>query len=109
MQLAQSLRESSRYEVFVACMDPNGNMGTELSRIGFSDIPAFQPSSFYSHTTVIQLTRFARFLRERKIDVVHTHDFYTNVFGIAGAWLARVPVRIASRRETTGCRTQAQK
>jgi glycosyltransferase involved in cell wall biosynthesis len=58
---------------------------------------------------VKQLTRFARFLRERRIDIVHTHDFYTNVFGMIGAWLARAPARIASRRETTGVRTPAQK
>jgi glycosyltransferase involved in cell wall biosynthesis len=42
------------------------------------------------------------------IHIVHTSDFYTNVFGMAGAWLARVPVRIASRRETAGMRTRAQ-
>jgi glycosyltransferase involved in cell wall biosynthesis len=32
--------------------------------------------------------------------VVHAHDFYTNIFGMAAATLARVPVRIASRRES---------
>jgi glycosyltransferase involved in cell wall biosynthesis len=47
-------------------------------------------------------------LRASKIDVVHTHDFYTNVFGMAAAALAGVPVRIASRREIGGMRTPAQ-
>jgi glycosyltransferase involved in cell wall biosynthesis len=108
-QLAQSLHESSRYQVFVACMNPSGDLGKELNRIGINDIPAFPFNSFYDHTMVIQLTRFVSFLRKRKIDIVHTHDFYTNVFGMAGARLAGVPARIASRRETTGCRTPAQK
>ncbi|MBA3805703.1 MAG: glycosyltransferase, partial [Acidobacteria bacterium] len=54
------------------------------------------------------LRRLARYLRERRIDVIHTQDFYTNVFGMAGAALARVPVRIASRFETLGWRTDAQ-
>ncbi len=108
-QLAQSLHESSRYQVFVACMDPSGDLGKDLHQVGIDDIPAFPFNSFYDHTTVIQLTRFASFLRKMKIDVVHTHDFYTNVFGIVGARLAGTPVRIASRRETTGCRTPAQK
>jgi glycosyltransferase involved in cell wall biosynthesis len=108
-QLAESLYESSRYQVFVACMDQRGTLGEELNRIGFKDIPAYNPSSFYGYTAVHQLTRLTRFLREQRIDIVHTHDFYTNVFGMAGACLARTPVRIASRRETAGCHTKAQK
>src|SRR6266508_4425746 len=108
-QLAESLYESSRYQVFVACMDQRGTLGEELNRIGFRDIPSFKLTSFYNYTAFHQLTRFTRFLREQKIDIVHTHDFYTNVFGMAGAWLAGTPVRIASRRETAGCHTKAQK
>src|SRR5215813_1636134 len=108
-QLAQSLNESSRFEVFVACMRPKGNLAGELRQMGFSEIMAFPITSFYDRSMVKQLARFARFLRERRIDIVHTHDFYTNVFGMIGAWLARAPARIASRRETTGVLTPAQK
>ncbi len=108
-QLAQSLNESSRFEVFVACLRPEGNLAGELRQIGFNDIPAFPLASFYDRSMVEQLARFVRFLRERRVDVVHTHDFYTNVFGMIGAWLAGTPARVASRRETTGVRTRAQK
>ncbi|MGH9768547.1 MAG: glycosyltransferase [Blastocatellia bacterium] len=107
--LAQSLNESSRFQVIFACLRPEGNLGDELKQIGFTEIPAFPISSFYGRSMVNQLARFVRFLRERRIDLVHTHDFYSNIFGMTGAWLAGTPVRIASRRETTGCRTQAQK
>src|SRR5262245_57086204 len=108
-QLAHSLNESSRYQVFVACMRPMGNLAGELRQMGFNDILAFPITSFYDRSMVYQLGRFVRFLREQRIDIVHTHDFYTNVFGMIGAWLARTPARIASRRETTGVRTPAQK
>jgi glycosyltransferase involved in cell wall biosynthesis len=54
-----------------------------------------------------QLRRCAA-LKEQAIDVVQTFDFYTNVFGLAAATMARVPVRIAARRETKGHRTPAQ-
>src|SRR5215475_170913 len=90
-------------------MDQRGTLREELNRNGFRDIPAFNPTSFYGYTAVHQLTRFIRFLRGQKINIVHTHDFYTNVFGMTGACLARTPVRIASRRETAGCHTKAQK
>jgi L-malate glycosyltransferase len=108
-QLAQSLHESKHYRVSVACMDPRGSLGEELHQAGFPEIPSFRLNSFYDHTMIVSLNRFARFLKEQKVDIVHTHDFYTNVFGMAGSWLAGVPVRIASRRETTGWRTPAQK
>jgi glycosyltransferase involved in cell wall biosynthesis len=49
-----------------------------------------------------------RFLRDARVDILHTHDFYTNVFGMTAGALARVPVRIASRRETSGLRSAAQ-
>jgi glycosyltransferase involved in cell wall biosynthesis len=50
-----------------------------------------------------------RFLKEHEIHVVHTHDFYTNIFGMTAAWLAGVPARIASKRETEGFRGSMQK
>jgi len=108
-QLAHSLNESSRFQVFVACMRPMGNLAGELRQMGFNDILAFPITSFYDRSMVRQLSRFARFLKEQRIDIVHTHDFYTNVFGMIGARLAKTPARIASRRETTGVRTPAQK
>ncbi len=46
------------------------------------------------------MRRLTRLLKARDIDIIHTHDFYTNIFGMAGATLARIPVRIASRRAT---------
>src|SRR5205814_395338 len=64
---------------------------------------------FYSRNTFAQLHRFARLLAERNIQVVHTHDFYTNIFGMAAARWVRIPVRVASRRETEGLRGRAKK
>src|SRR5262245_29712324 len=90
-------------------MRPKGNLAGELRQMGFGEIPSFPITSFYDRSMVEQLARFVRFLRERRVDIVHTHDFYTNVFGMIGAWLAGTPARVASRRETTGVRTRAQK
>jgi glycosyltransferase involved in cell wall biosynthesis len=68
--------------------------------LGLNDIPEFRLNSFYDLHAARQLRRFTQFLKKHEIDVIHSHDFYTNIFGMAGAALARVPVRIASRRET---------
>jgi glycosyltransferase involved in cell wall biosynthesis len=109
VQLTRLLRESGRYDVSVACLDGGGVLRPEVERLDVGEIAEFPLTSFYDRSFVAQVARFARLLRARGAAVVHAHDFYTNVFGMAAAALARVPVRIASRRETTGTRTPAQK
>jgi len=108
VQLARLLSESGRYRVHLACLTGEGVLRPEAERAGFRDIPEFRLRSFYDLNFLRQVRRFARLLREREIELVETHDFYTNVFGMAGAALAGVPVRIASRRESDGARTRAQ-
>ena len=109
VQLARLLRENGRYGVHLACLDASGVLRNEIEAKGFRDIPSFPLTSFYDLNALKQLRRFSRFLLERNIEIVHTHDFYSNVFGMPAAALARVPARIASRRETFGWRTTAQK
>ncbi len=109
LQLARLLQESGRYNVHLATLDRTGALAEEAEKFGFSPIPEFRFNKFYSRGALAQTRRFAHFLRERDIAILHTHDFYTNVFGMFSAALAGLPVRIASRRETTGWRTAAQK
>lgn len=100
VQLARLLHESGRYNVSIASQIGEGVLRTEAERIGLGEITSYPLTSFYDRNALTQLRRFAAFLRERQIDVVHTHDFYTNIFGLSAAALARVPVRIGSRRES---------
>ena len=100
VQLTRLLLEAGRCNVFVATLEREGVLLDELERLGLNDIPEFRLNSFYDLHAGRQVWQFAQFLKKHEIDVVHTHDFYTNIFGMAGAALARVPVRVASRRET---------
>jgi len=107
--LARLLIESRRFGVHLACLGRTGPLLSEAEKLGVGEIPEFPLTSFYDWNMVKQLRKFRAFLRERRIDVVHTDGFYTNVFGIAGATLARVPARIGFRGETqTDGRTSAQ-
>lgn len=106
--LARLLLESGRYGVHLACLDRHGKLHAEAERLGVGEIPEFPLTSFYDRNMARQLWRLRAFLRERDIKVVHTEGFYTNVFGIAGATLARVPARVAFRGETGGWRTAKQ-
>jgi glycosyltransferase involved in cell wall biosynthesis len=108
VQLARLLAGSNRYHLHVACLDKGGVLREEIEKLGIKEIPEFPLTSFYDLNMMKQLRRCAALLRERKVDVVHTHDFYTNIFGMMASRLARVPVRLASRRETGGMRSLAQ-
>ena len=108
VQLTRLLLESGRCNVFVATLNREGVLLEDVNRLGLGAIPEFRLNSFYDLHTARQVRRFAQYLKKHEIDVVHTHDFYTNIFGMAGAALARVPARIASRRESS-VRRESQK
>jgi glycosyltransferase involved in cell wall biosynthesis len=57
---------------------------------------------------VRQTRRFISYLKEHQIKIVHSHDFYSNIFAMTGSALAGIRGRIASKRETTGTRSRAQ-
>jgi len=109
LQLVRQLHESKRCRVRLACLQNKGSLRGEADRLGLGEIPEYPLTSFYDRNFVAQLRRLARFLKENEIDVIHTHDFYTNVFGLTAAAMARVPARVAYKGETDGFRTSAQK
>ena len=109
VQLVRLLHEGERYRVHLACLNNRGMLRDEAEGLGLGDIAEYPLNSFYDRNFLQQLRRCVNFLKENEIDVVHTHDFYTNIFGITAAWLAGVPVRIASKRETEGFRSSMQK
>ena len=106
--LARLLRDDRRYDVHLACLRREGALLNAVQSLGVGEIPEFRLTSFYDRNMLRQLRRFVAFLRERQIDVVHPQSFYTNVFAITGAALARVPARIAFRGDTGGWRSEAQ-
>jgi len=109
LQLTRLLVESGRFKVRLASLNPEGSLRPTIDDLALGEIPSFPLNSFYDVNAVKQLRRFVAWLKSSHIDVIHTHDFYTNIFGMAAATLARLPVRIASMRETAGMRTPAQK
>lgn len=101
VELTKRLHQSGKYKLYVACLNSHGVLRSDLEEIGFLDIPEFRLSSFYNLTTAKQLQRFAALLKDLQIDVLHTHDFYTNIFGMTAGALAGVRARVASRRESS--------
>ena len=90
--------DRARFKVHVACFHSGarGCRASPSARVGrrVSD-PGVRPR----RRRVAQMLAFARWCRRERIAVVQTCDLYANIFGLPGAALAGVPVRIGSRRE----------
>ncbi len=106
--LSGLLKNEGSFDVLAATLNNEGVLRVQMDEAGFTDIPAFPLTSFYNANFVRQVRRCAAYLNKNKIDLVHTHDFYTNVFGMAAAKLAGVEARVASKRETNGMRSSGQ-
>ena len=108
IQMASLLHDSGQFDVHIASLSPGGVLKPLAERLQLP-IVYFPLTSFYDSSMVQQTMRFVSYVKRHKIKIVHSHDFYSNMFGMGGAVLAGVRGRIASKRETTGTRTNAQK
>ena len=109
LQLLRQLHASGHCRVHLACLQNRGSLRAEAEQLGIGEINEYPLNSFYDRNFVRQLRRLVRFIKDHDINVVHTHCFYTNIFGMAGAAMARVGARITSKGETDGFRTSMQK
>lgn len=100
VQLANVLHNEGTFEVFVGCLDRCGPLLNEIDWLANEEIPEFKLTSFYNLNFARMVSKCADHLRTNRIDLIHTHDFYTNIFGMLAAKYAGLPARIASKRET---------
>lgn len=86
-----------RFSVEVVCVRATGPL---MERYAAAGIPvhAFPMASLWGASAIRQGVRLVRLLRERRIEVVHSHDAYTSVYATLWARLAGVRGVIASRR-----------
>ena len=109
LQLVRQLHTSDRCRVRLACLQNKGTLRAEADLLGLGEIPEYPLTRLYDRNFIVQLRRLIHFLKENEIDIVHTHDFYTNIFGTTAAAMAQVTARIAYKGETDGFRTSLQK
>jgi glycosyltransferase involved in cell wall biosynthesis len=100
IQMTSLLHNSGEFQVHVASLRPGGVLRSEMERV---EVPLIDSSM------VQQTRRFISYIKQHDIKIVHSHDFYSNIFGMTGAAMAGVRGRVASKRETTGTRSLAQR
>jgi glycosyltransferase involved in cell wall biosynthesis len=106
VELCKRLDRSS-VEPLLACFQKEGPLAEELQGY-FEDIHAFPLQGFFNAAAVRQAGRFLGLLKRSRVQVVQCFDFYSNMFAIPLARLARVPVILGSRRDQKVMRTRME-
>jgi glycosyltransferase involved in cell wall biosynthesis len=99
--------DRDRWSVHIACLRATGGWRQRAAE-GAASVVEFPVTSFRKWSAVRQAADFAAWCRERRILVVHATTLPTNVFALPAAALARVPVRVANRREINPDKTAAE-
>jgi len=88
--------DRKRFRVTVFHLHGTGPLRSRYDSLGV-ELMHLRIGSLYSPRTVAQGLRFLRTLHSQGIEVVHTHDVYTNIFATPWAWLGGCRI-VASRR-----------
>ncbi|KXK04167.1 MAG: glycosyltransferase [Acidobacteria bacterium OLB17] len=108
IEAVRGLLSHGEFDVRLATLNAEGPLLADAEKLTGGRIPEFPFDSFFGRSFIKGANSAARFIRNECIDLVHSHDFYTNVFALAAGSLAGVAVNIASKRETFGLRTPRQ-
>lgn len=99
-QMSELIRrlDRRRFQVHAVCFRRTGAWLRRVEAAAY-EVADFPLRSFKSPASLLTMLRFGRWLRSRRIAVVHACDLYANIFALPAAALAGVPVRLGSRRE----------
>lgn len=106
IELARRL-DPARWAIHVACFRAEGEWFDRMADVAQS-VGEFGVRSFKSIDLPHHMRAFARWCRDRRLAIVHTTALPSNIFGLPSAALARVPVRIANRREINPDKSAAE-
>jgi glycosyltransferase involved in cell wall biosynthesis len=98
VELARRL-DPSRYQVTIGCLRKEGPLLSRLSGTPVRIVEVHLGKGIDSPSGMLAVIKLARFLRRERFEILHAHDLWSNMVGMAAAMLARIPVRITSQRD----------
>ncbi len=107
MNLAMGL-DPENYDVHLGCLGKTGPLLEEAVARGLP-VSEFKIQNLCGVDSWRARAAFVAHLRERRIQVVHSYGFYSNLFAVPAAFLAGVPVVIAAIRDCGETLTPMQK
>lgn len=97
--------DRSRFDARIVCFQKDGWLLDELPGPP-TEVEEFRLTGFFNLTAFRQARAFLNLLRRRRVHVVQSFSFYSNLFAIPIARLAGVPVVLGSRREDARMKTR---
>src|SRR5262249_8781568 len=88
--------DEKRFEVRLAVLGWRGPLRQQIVT-RFPYVPEFPLDGFFNANAIKQLLRLRKTMIEKRIAVLHTHDFYSGALGVTAARLGRVRVIAAQR------------
>lgn len=100
--------DAAKFDLHLGCLRNFGELRQELEKLPIPR-PVFNIGRLYTFKTVVEAFRLARYIRQNRIEIVHSYGFYTNVFAIPAARMAGTPIIVASIRDRGDILTPAQR
>ena len=88
-----------RFDVHLGCLRRAGAFLSEVQALRIP-ITEYRVRSFYRPETTAEQLRCARELRRLGVQIVHSYNFYANLFAVPAARLVGIPIVIAAVRDT---------
>jgi glycosyltransferase involved in cell wall biosynthesis len=98
--------DRAQWAVHVAAFHRRGAWFPRVAEV--APVTVFPVRSFRRPGFLRQMWSFARWCRTHAVAVVHTAELPANIFGLPGAALAGVPVRVGNRRELNPGKSMAE-
>jgi L-malate glycosyltransferase len=98
VELARRL-DPARYQVTIGCLRREGPLLERLKDTPVEIVEVNMGAGVDSPSGMVRIAKLARFLRKRRFQILHAHDLWSNIVGVAAAMLARTPVTITSQRD----------
>ncbi|MGH8414809.1 MAG: glycosyltransferase [Gammaproteobacteria bacterium] len=90
--------DPARFDQKFGCLRRWGPLLEDMER-EYGPIPEYRIPNLYSPQTLRQQLRLAATLHRQRVEILHSYNFYANVFSLPAAKLARVPCVVASIRD----------
>jgi glycosyltransferase involved in cell wall biosynthesis len=106
-ELASRINQD-KYDIVVACFSRKGEF---YEKVAGASLPVFEVSRgrWFEANTLRSAWAWMRMVRLRRIELVHTFDYYTNLFAGPLTRMAGVPLLVTSRRDTGTMYTARQR
>jgi len=89
----KAINERKRFESIVCCLFEKGHIASNLEQIA---VPVFNINMNSPYDWFKGIFGLVRIIKKNKVNIIHTHLFYANIYGRIAGWLSGVKVIVTT-------------